>query len=187
MAPSKLPDRIETAVASLFAPQRRNWRRVCHPSSPENWRAFQLNNAQLNNGASKVPQWFVELASNTPLMIALIHGHDECAALLVAAGADINVRCGPDHESPLHVCCADGNATLTEALIGANADCCAVDAHGRSPLLVACMADQPACASIVLAVGSIVEQPMVGDNPGATPLYAAAFSGSLGCSKRKLV
>ena len=128
---------------------------------------------------------------------------------MITNGTDLEVHCGPDLETPLHVCCARGNAVITKALVDAKANCCATDAHGRSPLLVACMEDQPECAAVLLAAGAELEQPMAGGaaapgphgphsathrprghgaplptpagNPGATPLYAAAFAGSYRC------
>ena len=114
----------------------------------------------------------------TPLVLAVIYEHDACALLLIAWGSCLNVRCGPDLETALHVSCARGNVEITKALLEANADHRAVDAHGRSPLLIACLTDQPACASLLLESGADAEQPMAGDNPGATPLYAAACAGS---------
>ena len=116
----------------------------------------------------------------TPLLLAIMHNHRRCAELLVeaTATADLDARCGPDLETALHVSCARGNVEITEALLEANADHRAVDAHGRSPLLIACLTDQPACASLLLESGADAEQPMAGDNPGATPLYAAACAGS---------
>ena len=116
----------------------------------------------------------------TPLLLAIMHNHRRCAELLVeaTATADLNARCGPDLETALHVSCARGQLAITKALLDASADHATVDAYGRSPLLIACLADQPECASLMLASGADVEQPMTGDNPGATPLYAAACAGS---------
>ena len=102
------------------------------------------------------------LASNTPLMLSIFHDHEECAKLMITNGTDLEVHCGPDLETPLHVCCARGNAVITKALVDAKANCCATDAHGRSPLLVACMEDQPECAAVLLAAGAELEQPMAG-------------------------
>jgi len=116
----------------------------------------------------------------TPLLIAIMHNKRRCAELLVeaTATADLDARCGPDLETALHVSCARGHVAIIKALLDASADHATVDAYGRSPLLIACLADQPECASLMLASGADVEQPMTGDNPGATPLYAAACAGS---------
>ena len=117
----------------------------------------------------------------TPLMICAWNADDMCAKLLIDAGANVDLACGPDKETALHVSCAQGNDKLTELLIRAGASLLLADHLGRCPLLMSCLCDQPSCAELLLAAHADCEQSMTKHNPGATPLYAAALSGSVRC------
>ena len=141
----------------------------------------------------------------TALLLAVMQGHAECAQLLIDAGARLDVVCGPDLETALHVSCARGTAAIAEQLIAGGANLSKTDVIGRSPLFLSCLFDRPECtATMIAAIRAIggndlhtvvactttpglsgvplIEQPMAGHNPGATPLYAAACNGSLGCA-----
>ena len=126
------------------------------------------------------------ITSPTPLMLAVMYDHLECVELLMEAGTDLNVACGPDLETALHVSCARGKVDHTKALLRAGADLGVADAHGRSPLLIACLANQPECAAILVDAGADLEQPMAGNNPGATPLYAASSSASAAAAAARI-
>ena len=117
----------------------------------------------------------------SPLMLAVMQGNAQCMDLLIGAGADVNQRCGCHDETALHVCCAQGKAELARLLINAGADLGPADALGRSPLLMSCLCDAPACAELMIGAGADLEQAMTRHNPGATPLYAAALNGSSRC------
>ena len=183
-----------TTIAKVFRPQPLLNLSECHPCATklpkvdrvgDRRRYFELADACTKGDSDRLHQLLLQTRGGvpqthdpTPLVLAVIYEHDACALLLIAWGSCLNVRCGPDLETALHVSCARGNVEITKALLEANADHRAVDAHGRSPLLIACLTDQPACASLLLESGADAEQPMAGDNPGATPLYAAACAGS---------
>ena len=117
-----------------------------------------------------------------PLKLALMHDNTECAKLLIAAAADVNVHSGPDLATPLHVSCTRGNLEGARALIDAGAVVGPIDVQGRSPLFMSCAACQPECVKFLLDAQADVDQEMAGSNPGATPLYAAASQGSLRCT-----
>ena len=184
---------VDKTIANLFAPQGASWRTLCHlvrtsykaPALAEACKAGNTEHLRrlllLDEGGTALASSTAEHPELSPLMLSIVHSHLACTELLVASGAEVNMQCGPDLETPMHVCCARGNAVVAKVLVNAHADHGACDAHGRSPLLVACMADQPECASLLLAAGANLEQPMAGGNPGATPLYAAAYSGSVSC------
>ena len=181
-----------TTIAKVFRPHPLLNLSECHPCATklpkvdrvgDRRRYFELADACTKGDSDRLHQLLLlgavpQTHDPTPLVLAVIYEHSSCALLLIAWGSCLNVRCGPDLETALHVSCARGNVEITKALLEANADHRAVDAHGRSPLLIACLTDQPACASLLLESGADAEQPMAGDNPGATPLYAAACAGS---------
>ena len=191
---------FKASIAKFFVPP--SWRRVCHTSRSgavypsDKYVSLLAAACRAGDGkqlerllqesvaavrAREYPYDQVLPIGTTPLMLAVMYDHLHCVQLMIASGADLDARCGPDLEAPLHVSCARGRAGITKALIAAKADVGAADAAGRSPLLVACMVDQPECASLLLAAGADVEAPMKGSNPGATALYAAAYAGSKDC------
>ena len=152
----------------------------------------------------------LEAPDKTPLLVSVMQGHADCVQLLIDAGALLDVQCGPDLETALHVCCARGKPGLAQQLIAGGANLCKPDSIGRSPLFLSCLFDRPECTIVMLdaiqAAGfggnelrvlvacptptgqrrtevALIEQSMTGHNPGATPLYAAACGGSLRCAK----
>jgi ankyrin repeat protein len=119
----------------------------------------------------------------TPLMISIINGHTACTRILIGAGADLNAVCGRDRETALHVCSSRGYTDTVRELIDAGANIEAADAIGRSPLLVSSLFDHPECTELLLNARADCEHCMSKHNPGATPLYAAALSGSSRCTR----
>ena len=67
----------------------------------------------------------------TPLLLSVMQGHADCVQLLIDAGALLDVQCGPDLETSLHVCCARGKPDLAQQLITGGANLCKPDAIGR--------------------------------------------------------
>jgi ankyrin repeat protein len=67
----------------------------------------------------------------TPLLMSVMKGHADCAQLLIDAGALLDVQCGPDLETALHVCCARGMPDLAQQLIAGGANLCKADSIGR--------------------------------------------------------
>jgi hypothetical protein len=75
----------------------------------------------------------IKKGSLTPLHVAAYHGNKEEAELLVAKGADVNVK-DKDDVTPLHVATNHGHKELAELLISEGADVNAKDKNGRTPL-----------------------------------------------------
>ena len=67
----------------------------------------------------------------TPLLLSVMQGHAECVQLLIDAQCNIDVQCGPDLETALHVCCARGSTENAEKIIAGGADLSKADAIGR--------------------------------------------------------
>ena len=118
----------------------------------------------------------------TPLVCAARANQIACARRLIEARANLDTACGPDRETALHVAVARGCAGTIGLLIKVKAMVDPIDLHGRSPLHIACIADQPKCVALLLASNADVNKQMIRINPGATPLYAAAFGGSYECT-----
>ena len=70
----------------------------------------------------------------TPLYGAVEKGHKEVVELLIAAGADVNVKDGEWGETPLHLAADKGHKEVAELLITAGADVNAKDGGGDTPL-----------------------------------------------------
>lgn len=141
-------------------------------------RILRRGGAQLNQ-AVQVPGYY-DLPV-TPLIASVSEGHTKCMELLIAAGADVNGVCGHHNETPLHVCCAQGRLDIARMLLDAGASLEPSDTLGRSPLLMSCLCDKPACAGLMIEARADLESAMTRHNPGATPLYAAALNGSNCC------
>jgi uncharacterized protein len=65
-------------------------------------------------------------------------GHIRCAEILVNAGADLHAATRWEHETSLHICAAMRDAPLAVALLRLGANVNAIDAHGDTPLHIAC-------------------------------------------------
>lgn len=83
----------------------------------------------------------VHAVSDNPMRIQPLHAasagrHGDVAALLIAAGADVNGRQSHGY-APLHSAAQNGDATLADALLAAGADRSATNDDGRTPAQVA--------------------------------------------------
>ena len=89
---------------------------------------------------------------NTPLHIAALEGHRKVAVLLIAKGADVNMknRCG---EAPLHGAAARGHREVVELLIAKGADVSA-KGSGATPLELALMDDYEEIAELLRKHGA---------------------------------
>lgn len=75
----------------------------------------------------------------TPMHAAAITENSRCLEVLLTAGADSNVTCGPrgHHRTPLHVCAEHGHASNVERLLNFNADLMIRDDDNLKPLDIA--------------------------------------------------
>ena len=98
--------------------------------------------------------------SMTHLILAVLYGDVEIVRLLinVARPCDLDVACGPDLETAMHVGCSRGSTHLVQLLIGAGANIGVTDAIGRSLLMVSCLASQPDVTSLLLQSSADTEQ-----------------------------
>ncbi len=93
-------------------------------------------------------------SGDTPLSIAARFGNtDVCVALLVALGADPNVR-DKHGETPLHKAAFEGHARACEALLDAGADFRARDRFGKTPLFTAAQVGCLECCVVLVRAGS---------------------------------
>lgn len=74
----------------------------------------------------------------TPVLLACEHGHEECALLLLEAGADPN-KCLSDGSSPLFLACQNGHHRIVQHLIKHGADIEAAADNGDTPLTAAAL------------------------------------------------
>jgi ankyrin repeat protein len=83
----------------------------------------------------KRPQQLTQLGGlyGTPLHASVLGGHIEISQLLVARGADINLRCA-DNWTPLHIALYMGRLDITKWLLKHGADVNSQDKHGWTPL-----------------------------------------------------
>jgi ankyrin repeat protein len=100
-------------------------------------------------------------------------GDDELVEVLLAAGADPNMR-ADSGSTPLIYACELGHARAAEALLAAGADVRARDAWGRTALLAAAETGDASLVRTLLDAGA---EPDAGDNERTTPLMAAASAG----------
>jgi len=70
---------------------------------------------------------------DTPLHLATRFGREDLAALLIAAGADVEARNELNHR-PLHVAATYGRPTVAKLLLARGADLNARDRGGKTPL-----------------------------------------------------
>ncbi len=121
----------------------------------------------------------------TPLYLACSNSDLNVVKLLLAANADVNVRCGSDGKSALCETCGDvyyinlekwsrelnAREKIIKLLLAAGADVNAPDKGGRSPLYYAVRFNHTRPIELLLAAGADVNAP---DKDGWSPLYCAA-------------
>ena len=109
----------------------------------------------------------------TPLHEAARRGHEEAVAVLLAAGASVDLADSTDDggSTPLNVASHSGFAVVVEMLLAAGASVNQANTAGVTPLYVASANDHTAVVDMLLAAGASVDQ---ANTDGSTPLYVAS-------------
>ncbi|KOX77506.1 Leucine-rich repeat serine/threonine-protein kinase 1 [Melipona quadrifasciata] len=87
----------------------------------------------------------------TPLHAAAITENSRCLDVLLSAGANPNISCGPrgHYRTPLHICAEHGHNSNIEKLLKFNANLMIQDNNGERPLDVAEKAKQDVCINLL--------------------------------------
>ncbi|XP_068167208.1 histone-lysine N-methyltransferase EHMT1a isoform X2 [Antennarius striatus] len=93
----------------------------------------------------------------TPITWAIEYKHREVVRLLLARGADVNLR-DKEENVCLHWAALSGCDDIAQALLEANCDLNAVNIHGDSPLHVAARENHLECVMLFLSHGADVNQ-----------------------------
>ena len=146
---------------------------------PPLWAASAVGDADkcrflLGQGA-EVDQW--DVSEQSPLHIACLNGHEQCARQLLSRGAR-------DDEFPLWVACAVGDVDRARLLLldHAEVDDCG-GMYGIRPLFIACKNGHTECARLLLDHGANSERT---NSLGESPLFAACEKGHSKCVRMLL-
>lgn len=104
----------------------------------------------------------------TPLRWAVVGGHRNIAALLLARGADVNA-CPP--WTPLHFAVDEGHPDIVELLISKGASVNVLNGKGFAPLHIAAEAGDEKSVKLLISQGADID---IQDAYGRTPLHCAA-------------
>jgi len=111
---------------------------------------------------------------DTGLIEACFYGSDDVVAVLLAAGADVNITgTVAVRQSALHVACRWGRASIVEQLLKAGANINALDADGRTPIA---LAGQAGHATVAVALARAGADTHLVDKTGRTALHHACCS-----------
>jgi ankyrin repeat protein len=114
---------------------------------------------------------------STALMKAARYGQIECLHLLLAKGADCNLKCGPLDYLPIHWAASNGNYSCLEVLVTVN-DIHSADKFGNRPIHLAAANGHSPCVRYLLEKGASTE---CINNYKETPLHLATFNGHYHC------
>ena len=106
----------------------------------------------------------------SPLHLAVEHQRDEAIRVLLAAGADANLKMD-DGASPLHIAAEKSNEGTVQVLLAAGADANLKMERGLSPLHIAAGSGNEETARLLLEAGADTNMKMEG---GISPLHMAA-------------
>ncbi|CAB1097651.1 unnamed protein product [Ectocarpus sp. CCAP 1310/34] len=109
-------------------------------------------------------------AECTPLFGALLFGHLTSARALMAAGAEINVRCGLSKRTVLSLAAEKGDVDILRALVKNGADVTAVDNDRDMALHVAAQFNRAEVIDALVDMGANIE---ASNQIGCTPLHLA--------------
>jgi ankyrin repeat protein len=140
-------------------------------NATENWMPVR------SVGYPPIPTHIVSKSSGTgwtPLHEAAARNHKDVVQVLLANGADLNVRDSEYGDTPLHWAAENGNRDVVELLLNKGADVNNRDNLGETPLHVAALNGYKSVAELLLAHGADVN---ARDLAGCTPSCLAAQRG----------
>ena len=141
--------------------------------------AAQGSAAEVRRGIAAGAPIDFALASDrlTPLMMACLRGHSECAALIVAANAAVDATSASGF-TPLIIACERGHDRLAAWLLSVGANGAQLTPRGEGPLWWACRFGHVQCVSVLLNAAVDANQK---DAVGRSPLALCARYGHLEC------
>jgi carboxypeptidase D len=167
----------------------------CHAAgrSPLHTAAAAGNLQRIQEALANSPEQLnvLDASGKTPLHLALGKLHVEAAEMLLAAGANPNVR-DRDASPALHTLLGVARGkkeaparqrSLLALMLGRGADIQAVDGHGKAPLHIAAVTGHEALLDMLLGAGAKVTTK---DRIGRTPLHDAALYNSTSAIGRLL-
>lgn len=113
------------------------------------------------------------LHENTPLMLAVWHGHDDVVKLLLDRGADVGAR-NEREGTAMHYAALFGHPDAIDLLAANGADVDALDDGGFTPMTWACYAGHADVAGRLVALGADLGHK---STSGMTLMHAAAYGG----------
>jgi ankyrin repeat protein len=122
----------------------------------------------------------------TPLHIAALHGHVECAKLLIQKGGDVRAS-DEDGRTPLIAAAQYGQAAFVEYLLGSgDVDRTAQDRQGNTALHWACYRKHNHIALLLLENGDDGALINAANNDGKTALHLSSRNGLVDVTKELL-
>ena len=119
----------------------------------------------------------------TPLILAVIRGHEECVRILLRKGASVN-EFADDGATALFYSANTGNFRCLKILLEAGADVNMSDSSNRTPLWAAGKTDRCECLEALISAGADVN---ISCNDGFSVLMEASFEGHVRCVELLLV
>lgn len=117
-----------------------------------------------------------DVSDMTPLMIAAGGGACDVARALVAAGADLHARSGPQRMQPIHLAVLTGTPEMVQLLLELGAAPSAADGWGRTPLHLLAHQDWTRMSAIARLLAEGRADLGAKDARGFTALHLAAES-----------
>lgn len=124
--------------------------------------------ALLRHGADKDA---VDILGRPPLHLAVECGNFTAVECLLAAGADVSLRCGDDEDSVLDLAANEGRLDVLREVIRHGVELDDANTIGLTTLHRAASSNQAAAIDLLIWAGADMEAE---DNDGCTPLHNAA-------------
>jgi len=109
-----------------------------------------------------------------PLHVASIHGYDDIVEIMLAHGADPNVRSGIAGQTPLQLAAFHGSVDSAAHLLRSGADPNGQNDEGDTPIQVASLRGHESIVRLLLSYGA---EPDLTNETDHTALHAAAVAG----------